>query len=166
MSNIRDLCVGEIIQILQNTYRCIDLRAGLLKEKKEWECIFLILRTTVRNKGKIESLHENKRLLIRSEHPHVQFVYESRDITDINSILHQINDGHIEIGTYKAKIENAGNKEANKKKTQTANSYVVRGRGNDTNFILTPYCDLLVMMYIIISALRLSYVVHSLPQLA
>ena len=86
MSNIRDLCVGEIIQILQNTYRCIDLRAGLLKEKKEWECIFLILRTTVRDKGKIESLHENKRLLIRSEHPDVQFVYESRDITDITCI--------------------------------------------------------------------------------
>ena len=89
MSNIPDLTIGELIPLLRDTYNAIDLRAILLENKKEWECIFFVIRMTIQDKAKLESLYKNKRSLIRGQKSEVQFVYESRDVSEIESILHK-----------------------------------------------------------------------------
>ncbi|MGB6592672.1 MAG: hypothetical protein WBE68_14315, partial [Candidatus Nitrosopolaris sp.] len=100
MSNIPDLTAGELIQILSATYRAIDLRAILLKDKEEWKVIFFVLRMTIQDKAKLEPLYENKRSLIKGLHSDVQFVYESRAASDIDSILYQIDKGRVLIDKY------------------------------------------------------------------
>jgi hypothetical protein len=67
----------------------------------------VVIRMTIEDKAKLESLYENKRSLTRGHKSEVQFVYESRDVSEIESILQQINNGSISIGSHIARIENA-----------------------------------------------------------
>ena len=62
MSNIPDLTIGELIPLLRDTYNAIDLRAILLENKKEWECIFFVIRMTIQDKAKLESLYKNEEI--------------------------------------------------------------------------------------------------------
>jgi hypothetical protein len=123
MSNKEDLTIGELIHLLPDTYRAIDLRAILLKEKKEWECIYLILRMTILDQEKLELIHEDKRSLTKGQHPNGRLVYEHRASSHINSIIHQIDNAHIPIGTYTAKLESVHY--TSKKKTKTENGYTI-----------------------------------------
>lgn len=123
MSNIQDLTVGELIPLLRDTYDAIDLRAILLENKKEWECIFFLLRITIQDKEKLESLYEKSRSLISRQRSDVQFVYESRHVSEIDSLLRQINNGNVSVGTYNARIEKA--KDIFKEKTKTLGGYCI-----------------------------------------
>lgn len=137
MSNIPDLTIGELIPLLRDTYNAIDLRAILLENKKGWECIFFVLRMTIQDKEKLESLYKKSRSLISGERPDVQFVYESRDVSKFESILEQINNGTILIGTYRARIKNAS---IVKGITRTLSGYVI---SDDSGFphkvLVVPY---------------------------
>lgn len=137
MSNIPDLTIGELIPLLRDTYNAIDLRAILLENKKEWECIFFVIRMTIQDKAKLESLYKNKRSLIRGQKSEVQFVYESRDVSEIESILQQINNGSISIGSYIARIENASTV---KGKTKTLSGCSIsEDSGFPHKVLLVPY---------------------------
>ena len=138
MSNIQDLTVGELVHLLLDTYNAIDLRTILLENKKEWESIFFVLRMTIQDKEKLESLYKKSRSLISGERSDVQFVYESRDVFEIDSILSQISNGNVLVGTYNARIEKT--KDIFKGKTKTLSGYSI---SEDSVFphkaLLVPY---------------------------
>ena len=123
MSNIQDLTVGELIPLLRDTYNAIDLRAILLENKKEWECIYFVLRMTIQDKEKLGSLYKRSRSLISGQRSDVQFVYQSRDVSEIESVLDQINNGNVLVGTYNARIEKTKN--IFKEKTKTLSGYSI-----------------------------------------
>jgi hypothetical protein len=140
MSNIPDLTAGELIQILSATYRAIDLRAILLKDKEEWKVIFFVLRMTIQDKAKLEPLYENKRSLIKGLHSDVQFVYESRAASDIDSILYQIDKGRVLIDKYIAHLENP--RPTSEEKMRTASSYAtIEDSGFPHKVLLIPYTN-------------------------
>jgi hypothetical protein len=137
MSDIRDLTVKELIHILQGTHRAIDLRAMLLREGAEWNCIFFVLRMTIQDQSKLNSSHDNK-IPADLPTPDVQILYESRESADINTILAQIDNRRISIGGYTAKSKRV--RIIEREKTKTITSYTM---SEDVGFphkvITVPY---------------------------
>jgi hypothetical protein len=137
MSDIHDLTVGELIRLLRDTYNAIDLRAILLENNKEWECIYFVLRMTIQDRAKLESLYEKKRSLISGQRSDVQIVYESGDVSDIELVLHQINNGNVSVETYNARIENTN--DISKEKTKTLSGISDSDHGFPHKVLLVPY---------------------------
>lgn len=140
MSDIKDLTVNELIHILQGTYHAIDLRAMLLKERTGWNCIFFVLRMTIQDKVKLNSLYETKRSLMTDGHPDVQIVYESREPAKINAIIGQIKNGIIYLESYSKHGKLKRFRKIDREKTRTSNSYALsEDIGFPHKVLVVPY---------------------------
>lgn len=108
MNNIEQLAFEYAFSLLKQTYRSVDLRALLLKEKTGWNCLLLVFRPNVLSKNQIHSIHERiKERVIQANSSDLRIVLQEHDISNAETIMSQIKKGQLEIDGITATINNS-----------------------------------------------------------
>ena len=106
----RIITLSEAISNLINLYRFIDIRSIVCRQdlKSEWLCVFSKIRLTDDDNEEIKRLHnghlqnlgveENKQTRFR-------FLYECRDIQDVNSIIDEIFNNQLTVNGITSRLQ-------------------------------------------------------------
>jgi hypothetical protein len=90
----------KVIPHLQNTFKSIDIRGVVGKQKVtgQWKCIFLKIRLTVDNKSKVQEMYRNKRKdLAFHNNKKFRLIANCRDIQQLDPTIKEIEKGQITI---------------------------------------------------------------------
>jgi hypothetical protein len=111
----RIITLSEAINNLINLYRFIDIRSIVCRKdlKSEWLCVFSKIRLTDDDNEEIKRLHtghlqnlgveENKQRRFR-------FLYECRDIQDVNSVINEIFNNQLTVNGITSRLQTGTNK--------------------------------------------------------
>jgi hypothetical protein len=133
----RELSLKEVVHVLQNTYRGIDIRAaiGRQKGKDEWTCIFLKIRATIDTRSVIESIFEKKLAeLAIQQKENFRFLAEYRTITELESIINEMKTGKITINEVSSVITSQQAEHLSDLKIQKYPSYLTDTEINSSGY--------------------------------
>src|SRR5215831_1770968 len=97
----------ELIEALMDTYRSIDIRAILArtKAKAEWHSIVVKIRLTKDSTTKLKEYHDSKEKKLGTiRHDKFKLVLESREISCLNNILSELQNGVITLDGDQTKL--------------------------------------------------------------
>jgi hypothetical protein len=88
----------EAIPLLERTYKSMDIRALIAKERGQWLCIFLKIRLTDEDQTRVEDVHKKQiNDLAVEKSDNCLLVAEWRNIIQFDSIIEEIRHGRITI---------------------------------------------------------------------
>jgi hypothetical protein len=91
------LTIGQVLPILRDTYRSIDIRAILLKPKEkpnsdDWVCVFIKIRLTKETQTDLEKIHAKMGSI---ENKFYKVILTSINIRQIDALINEIRNGNI-----------------------------------------------------------------------
>lgn len=126
---IDDLNVKQIISLVGNQYKRVDIRAILARPKEEtesaWTCVFLKVRMTNENQDELENSQHNSSRLGHINTPFFAIKFMNHGIDELDSILKDIASGYVSFGDTTAKLPSTRSKDILSNTSSVSDMYTI-----------------------------------------